>query len=187
MTSGRVSERMADITVDGERIEAAAGETLAAALTAAGKSTFRLTKSGAPRGLFCGMGVCFDCCVTVDGRADERACLTRVRSGMRVETRARVIASPIRWNQIVRRPRPSACVDIVVGAGPAGLRRGAPKHVSAGSSCRMVASSWRPMATSSSPPLPNRRALFPDRQHSGRAPIDEVAASGAGLISDATA
>ena len=47
-----------------------AGQTVAAALTAAGIRTWRTTRHGAPRGLFCGMGVCQDCLVTIDGRAE---------------------------------------------------------------------------------------------------------------------
>ena len=49
---------------------------------------FRHTPTGAPRGIFCGMGVCFDCLVTVDGLAEQRACMTPVRRGMRVQTRS---------------------------------------------------------------------------------------------------
>jgi predicted molibdopterin-dependent oxidoreductase YjgC len=81
--SGRVA-----LLVDGERLEAEATVSLAAALLAAGRRRLRTTpRGGEPRGLFCGMGVCFDCLVTVDGRPGVRACLTRVRDGMRVETR----------------------------------------------------------------------------------------------------
>ena len=41
---------------------------------------------GAPRGVFCGMGVCFDCLVVIDGEPSRRACVTFVTEGMRVET-----------------------------------------------------------------------------------------------------
>ena len=81
--SGRVT-----LLVDGQRLEAEATANLAAALLAAGQRRLRTTaRTGEPRGVFCGMGVCFDCLVTVDGRPGVRACLTRVRDGMRVETR----------------------------------------------------------------------------------------------------
>jgi hypothetical protein len=43
-------------------------------------------RCAAPRGLFCGMGVCFDCLVTVDGRSGVRACITAASEGMTVET-----------------------------------------------------------------------------------------------------
>ena len=73
------------IEVDGEAVPACGGQTVAAALLAAGKRVFRRTPNGAPRGVFCGMGVCFDCLVTVDGRPDQRACITPARPGMRVQ------------------------------------------------------------------------------------------------------
>jgi predicted molibdopterin-dependent oxidoreductase YjgC len=76
------------IEVDGAFITACDGQTVAAALIAAGKQMFRHMPSGAPRGFFCGMGVCFDCLVTVDGLADQRACMTPVRQGMRIQTRS---------------------------------------------------------------------------------------------------
>ena len=72
------------ITVDGERLEARAGQTVAAALLASGRRIFRYTRNaGKPRGVYCGMGVCFDCIVKVDGRT-ERACMIKVENGMRV-------------------------------------------------------------------------------------------------------
>ncbi len=73
------------ITVDGAPMPAREGQTIAAALLAAGRSLLRHTQSGAPRGIFCGMGVCFDCLVTVDGLTDQRACITPVRPGMQVQ------------------------------------------------------------------------------------------------------
>lgn len=76
------------IEVDGVNIDAIPGETLATALLAAGIRTFRRTRSDAPRGPFCNMGVCFDCVVTVDGQAGIRACMSAVREGMRVNTGA---------------------------------------------------------------------------------------------------
>ena len=76
------------IEIDGTRIDAFPGESLATALLAAGVRAFRRTPSGAPRGPFCNMGVCFDCVVTVDGERGVRACIATVRAGMRVETGA---------------------------------------------------------------------------------------------------
>ncbi|HEY0418467.1 MAG TPA: (2Fe-2S)-binding protein, partial [Acetobacteraceae bacterium] len=69
---------------EGQEIPAIEGETIAAALSAAGILTFRHMPSGAPRGLHCGMGACFDCVVTVDGRIGQRACMTKAADGMTV-------------------------------------------------------------------------------------------------------
>jgi predicted molibdopterin-dependent oxidoreductase YjgC len=77
-----------DIEVDGRPVPAEPGQTVAAALIGAGIVVFRHTPTGAPRGIFCGMGVCFDCLVTVDGLAEQRACMTPVQRGMRVQTRS---------------------------------------------------------------------------------------------------
>ena len=74
------------IEVDGEPVPAFAGETVATVLLALGRRTFRHTGHGAPRGLYCGMGVCFDCLVTVDGVENVRACLTPVEDGMVIAT-----------------------------------------------------------------------------------------------------
>ncbi len=77
-----------DIEVDGHLVPAEPGQTVAAALLAAGITVFRHTPTGAPRGVFCGMGVCFDCLVTLDGLAGQRACITPARPGMRVQLAA---------------------------------------------------------------------------------------------------
>ncbi len=77
------------IIVDGEPVKAFAGESVAAVLLAQGLRTFRHTEKGAPRGLFCGMGVCFDCLVTVDGVDNVRACMTPVVEGMVIDTGGR--------------------------------------------------------------------------------------------------
>ncbi len=74
-------------TCDGREMSAHAGQTIAAALLAAGTRSLRVTsRREEPRGLFCGMGVCFDCLVQVDGRPNVRACRTPVVDGMRVAT-----------------------------------------------------------------------------------------------------
>lgn len=73
-------------TFDGAKVIAAEGQSLAAALTEAGHRAFRKTGHGNDRGMFCGMGVCQDCLVTVDGVPNRRACMTMARDGMKVET-----------------------------------------------------------------------------------------------------
>jgi len=75
------------IAVDGLSVPARAGETVAAALIAAGFWAFRTTGvSGSARGPYCMMGVCFDCLVAIDGVGSRQACLVPVREGMRIET-----------------------------------------------------------------------------------------------------
>lgn len=76
-----------DVEVDGVAIRAFEGETVAAALLAAGVRAFRTTaKRAEPRGFFCGIGICHECLVVVDGRPSVRSCLENVRSGMRIRT-----------------------------------------------------------------------------------------------------
>lgn len=75
------------IVVDGEPVRAFEGETVAAALLAHGKRVLRVSsRFGEPRGFYCGMGVCFECVMTIDGRPGVRTCQTPVRDGMRLET-----------------------------------------------------------------------------------------------------
>jgi len=75
------------LKVDGQEIQAREGDTVAAALLAAGIRHIRTTPvSGAPRAPYCLMGVCFDCLVTIDGVGSRQACLVPVRAGMSVET-----------------------------------------------------------------------------------------------------
>ncbi|MBP0459321.1 (2Fe-2S)-binding protein [Streptomyces montanisoli] len=77
------------VTVDGEPVRGIAGQTVAGLLLASGRTAWRATGSGAPRGVFCGIGVCFDCLVTVNGERDVRACRRRVHEGDAVSTQAR--------------------------------------------------------------------------------------------------
>ena len=75
------------LTVNGETVTASAGVSLGSVLHSHGKAMRLSPGNAAPRGLYCGMGVCFECLVSVDGRP-ERACITPVRAGMAVEVPA---------------------------------------------------------------------------------------------------
>jgi len=78
------------VSVDGQLVIAFEGETVAGVLLAQGIRTFRHTaKTGQGRGLYCGMGICYDCLVTVDGVANVRACMTPVAQGMAIGTKPR--------------------------------------------------------------------------------------------------
>jgi D-hydroxyproline dehydrogenase subunit gamma len=75
------------IFVNGTATPARDGDTVAAAMLSSGHIACRTTAvSGAPRGPYCLMGVCFDCLVKIDGDANRQACMTMVRDGMRIET-----------------------------------------------------------------------------------------------------
>ena len=74
-----------ELTLDGRRVVGYEGESVAAVLFAEGDLSTRTTRGGEPRGVFCGMGVCFDCLVVVDGIPNTRACVTWVRPGMDVQ------------------------------------------------------------------------------------------------------
>jgi len=75
------------LKVDGKPIGARSGDTVAAAMLAAGLDHCRTTPvTGAPRAPYCLMGVCFDCLVTIDGVGSRQGCLVPVREGMAVET-----------------------------------------------------------------------------------------------------
>ncbi len=73
--------------IDGQRVSAATGCTLTAALDRAGAAASRRSLSGQPRAAFCGMGICQECAVRVDGQR-RLACQTLCRDGMVVNTAA---------------------------------------------------------------------------------------------------
>lgn len=73
-------------TFDGTPVRIAPGASVAAALTDAGHRAFRQTAKGGERGIFCGMGVCQDCLVTIDGAPNKRACMSPARAGSMVQT-----------------------------------------------------------------------------------------------------
>ncbi|MDQ7976399.1 2Fe-2S iron-sulfur cluster-binding protein [Paraburkholderia sp. SARCC-3016] len=75
------------VTVDGHVLEMPAGATVAAALaTHAGIAGTRTSVTGMPRTALCGMGVCQECRVTIDGCAHRLACQTLCRDGQTIET-----------------------------------------------------------------------------------------------------
>jgi predicted molibdopterin-dependent oxidoreductase YjgC len=70
---------------DGHRVRAPRGISVAAALLRAGISRCRDTPSGAPRGPYCLMGVCFECIVEVEGMGACQACMLEVADGLRLK------------------------------------------------------------------------------------------------------
>ena len=72
---------------NGKDFECESGQTIAAALIAADQRELRSTRFGNdPRSIFCGIGICYDCVVVVDGVSNQRSCLVEVKSGMKVES-----------------------------------------------------------------------------------------------------
>lgn len=72
--------------IDGIEIEVGNGTTVAAAVMIAERPAFRRSVRGELRSPLCGMGICFECRVTIDGFRHERSCLIGAREGMSVET-----------------------------------------------------------------------------------------------------
>ena len=73
-------------TLDGVEMTAVEGQSIAGALIGAGVISWRRTRfDDRPRGVFCGIGACFDCLITVNGEPNVRACLSQIREGDRVE------------------------------------------------------------------------------------------------------
>lgn len=85
---GKLPEaRPVTFRLDGREITGREGDTIAAALLAAGIRVCRtMPGSNAPRGPFCAVGRCTDCLMTVEGELNVRTCITPVRDGLRVET-----------------------------------------------------------------------------------------------------
>ena len=74
------------VVVNGVVVEMPAGSMVSAAILKTGAHAFRRSVTGEPRGPLCGMGICFECRVTIDGDAHCRSCQTVCRDGMDVRT-----------------------------------------------------------------------------------------------------
>lgn len=74
------------ISIDGQSVLVAEGTSVAAAVMNAGQSFFRRSVSGEPRAAMCGMGICYECRVTVDGKRHARSCQIRCQPGMKIVT-----------------------------------------------------------------------------------------------------
>ena len=112
---------MIEIEFEGRRLQAQPGESLAAALTGHGIMTLRTTRNEAERGMFCGMGVCQECLVEIDGKPEQRACMTKIERPLSVHRAAHgrplALTEPAAAREIVTE-QPEV---LVVGAGPGGL------------------------------------------------------------------
>lgn len=114
-------EAYVTVHYEAQTVPAPPGSSIAGALTAAGISAYRHSTAG-DRGLFCGMGVCGECSIEVNGSPGQLACMTHVHDGMRlrrqpVTPRADITTVPELGSteQVLRADL------VVVGGGPAGL------------------------------------------------------------------
>ncbi|MGJ7615016.1 MULTISPECIES: FAD-dependent oxidoreductase [unclassified Variovorax] len=175
---------------DGQPVEGLEGETIAASLAAGGIKALRHARGGERRGLYCGMGACFECLVTVDGRASQRACLTKVADGQQVRSvqPAGTPEDPLRPLVPEAAAQPARLqVDVlVVGAGPAGLSAALAAR-RAGAEVLVLDERLEPGGQFYKPLAPSHRAATPaDRQFAqGLALAHDVRAAGVTIVQDA--
>lgn len=122
----RTTSQPVDLNFDGLPIRGYEGESLAACLAANGIKSFRTTRSGLERGIFCGMGICTDCRVEIDGSNNQNACMTTVKAGMSVNSQkdpvqklgnnSSKIGAELEAESAILKPE-----VLVLGGGPAGL------------------------------------------------------------------
>lgn len=75
------------VVLNGKTVEAIAGRSVGAFLLEQGTRITRNTRfKQKPRGMFCGIGLCFDCLITINGVPNQRACVTNLESGMAIDT-----------------------------------------------------------------------------------------------------
>jgi len=113
-----MADRIA-LTINGHPMETTAETSVASAVMQAGGVT-RRSVTGEPRGPLCGMGVCFECRVTIDGVPHQRSCQTSCQPGMRVDSNPNFNASEASVTTLRSGSEMNADV-LVVGAGPAGM------------------------------------------------------------------
>jgi glycine/D-amino acid oxidase-like deaminating enzyme len=175
-----------EIEFEGERLMAAEGDTISATLIDNGRIVTSSDKRGSPRGPFCGMGVCHDCLVTVNGRMSERACLTKSEPGqvVRRQSTGRVPLSP-QAQDLADPPKVELSARVVemlvIGAGPGGL---AAALAARERGIEVVVLDERPAPGGQyykQPANAGRRGDFQARE--GRALIDRVLAAGATIES----
>lgn len=75
------------LLVDGEEVLVPLGATVAVAVALAGRAC-RRSRTGEPRSALCGIGICFECRVTIDGEPHRRSCEIPCQAGMEVRTDA---------------------------------------------------------------------------------------------------
>jgi sarcosine oxidase subunit alpha len=81
-----MAETMVPIQVNGRPLNVPVGTSAAAAVAMAGGWTLRRSVTGQPRGPVCGMGICFECRLTIDGEPHRRSCQTPCVPGMEIRS-----------------------------------------------------------------------------------------------------
>ena len=119
-------KKEAHFSFDGQSMLGYEGETIAAALHAAGVRTLRRSLvHGRPRGFFCAIGKCASCLMRVDGMDNVRVCITPLREGMAIETQSGKGVPDSGGEDIqrqkIQRPIEKRTDVAIIGAGPAGL------------------------------------------------------------------
>lgn len=114
------------IVYDGQPLSAVGGESVAAALCANGIVHYRHTRRGERRGVYCSTGTCFDCLLTIDGKANQRACRVPVAEGQQIRSRMPEGSNtdplaPLWPPSTLNEPSQQTVELLVIGAGPAGL------------------------------------------------------------------
>ena len=107
------------LRVNGREVTVPRGSMVSAAVALSGAAAFRRSVTGEPRGPLCGMGICFECRVTIDGREHVRSCQEPCRAGMNVEVGQADSAQNV--SASTNGAAQSRYDIVVVGAGPAGL------------------------------------------------------------------
>lgn len=165
---------------EGQEISALEGQSLAAALTQASQRAFRETAKNAERGIFCGMGVCQDCLVSIDGTPNLRACMTPVQEGMTV---SRQVALP-EFGEPADIPPGDALhlsPDVLIVGGGAGGLSAAISAANAGAS--VVVLDERKVAGGQYYKQAANGAILDQQQDDGAQLVANTKASGAQIIS----
>lgn len=78
--------RRITVTLNSKPVSTEQGQSVGAVLMGEGIKAWRTTRNeGKPRGLFCGIGACYDCLVTIDGQPNQRACMVEACDSMNIE------------------------------------------------------------------------------------------------------